>query len=267
VTPRLVLPALVVSLAVCGASWASPPYRDAIDLAQDHFYNARYNAALQAVEQLDAGNRQLEAYELRTSIILFKIRRAIGDAEGDKGKAFKACVTCGDLMAEFMREFNEGRAAAREAVKLAPDDPDALFYLGKLDLNYLWLMLGSVGRRTGWDEFWEARRSLDAAIRKQPDSVRARVARAWIEYIVDTRTPWGTGWLLGGGSRKKALAMMKDAVVNDDDFYAHAEAMFGLWDMLVREKRDTEALEIARQLTGMFPENPEVARFVASKAH
>jgi hypothetical protein len=31
--------------------------------------------------------------------------------------------------------------------------------------------------------------------------LRARVARAWIDYIVDTRMPLGTRWLLGGGNK------------------------------------------------------------------
>jgi len=62
-----------------------------------------------------------------------------------------------------------------------------LFFLGKLDLNYVWLQLGPLRRKTGWDEYWEARRSLDAVLKANPRHVRARVARAWIDYIVDTR--------------------------------------------------------------------------------
>ena len=64
-----------------------------------------------------------------------------------------------------------------------------------------------------------------------------RTARAWIDYIVDTRMPWGTEWMLGGGNRKKALAVMREAAVDSDDFYDTAEALFGLWDMQVREKQ------------------------------
>ena len=78
--------------------------------------------------------------------------------------------------------------------------------------------------------------------------------------------PWGTGWLLGGGNKKKALAVMREAADTKDDFYANAEALFGLWDMQVREKNFTAALESARRLTVMFPKNPEVARFVAARS-
>ncbi len=99
----------------------------------------------------------------------------------------------------------------------------------------------------------------------RPDYLRARVARAWIDYIVDTRMPWGTGWLLGGGNKKKALAVMREAADTQDDFYASAEALFGLWDMQVREKNYKAALEPALRLAEMFPKNPEVARFVATR--
>ncbi len=51
---------------------------------------------------------------------------------------------------------------------------------------------GRSAEKTGWDEYWEARRSLDFVVRRQPQHVRALVARAWIDYIVDTRMPWGT---------------------------------------------------------------------------
>ncbi|HXW06452.1 MAG TPA: hypothetical protein VD833_14545 [Vicinamibacterales bacterium] len=36
-----------------------------------------------------------------------------------------------------------------------------MFFLGKVDLNDVWLQSGTLGRKPGWDEYWEARRSLD----------------------------------------------------------------------------------------------------------
>src|SRR4030095_4118364 len=68
--------------------------------------------------------------------------------------------------------------------KVFPDDGDALFFLGKVDLNYVWLQSGTLGRKTGWDEYWGARRSLDRVLQMNPESVRARGARAWVDYIV-----------------------------------------------------------------------------------
>jgi tetratricopeptide (TPR) repeat protein len=238
---------------------------DPLDAVQDLFYNGRYAEAAELSQGLDPEEGQLAVYELRTSAILFQLRRAIGEP-ADKEKAFKACERCEGLYSAFMVELNAGQAAARAILKERPKDPTALFFLGKLDLNYVWLVLGTLGRKTGWNEYWEARHSLDAALALRPDHLRAKVARAWIDYIVDTRMPWGTGWLLGGGNKKKALSVMRQAVETHDDFYANAEALFGLWDMQVREKNYPDALVSARRLATMFPNNPEVARFVATRA-
>jgi tetratricopeptide (TPR) repeat protein len=257
-----------VVVMLCAVSLRVPEARaaDPLDAAQELFYNGHYAEATELAQALSPEDGMLGVYEFRTSALLFQLRRAIGEPS-DKEKAFKACAQCDDLMKSFMREFSAGQAAAREALKQEPGDPEALFHLGKLDLNYVWLVLGTLGRRTGWNEYWEARRSLDAALELRPDYLRARVARAWIDYIVDTRMPWGTGWLLGGGNKKKALAVMHDAAETSDDFYASAEALFGLWDMQVREKNYKAALVSARRLVAMFPNNPEVARFVAAQAH
>jgi len=245
-------------------SAGAPQRPEPLDAAQEMFYNGRYAEAAELSRALSPEDRSLAVYELRTSALLFQLRRAIGEV-ADKEKAFKACEPCAELFSTFTREFNEGRSAARLVLTEHPQDPAALFFLGKLDLNYVWLVLGTLGRRTGWNEYWEARRSLDASLALRPAYLRARVARAWIDYIVDTRTPWGTKWLLGGGSKKKALAVMRDAAASEEDFYATAEALFGLWDMQVREKSFTDAMDSARRLVVMFPENPEVARFVAAR--
>jgi tetratricopeptide (TPR) repeat protein len=233
-----------------------------IQTAQDHFYNARYSEAASVSKELLAKEPTLELYELRTSILHFQLRRALGEPK-DRDKALKQCAECPAYLDDFMREFRTGRAAAREAVRNHPDDPDALFYLGKLDLNYVWLVLDTLGRRTGWGEYREARRSIDAALERRSDHPRARVARAWIEYIVDTKAPWGTAWLLGGGSKKKALAEMHQVVDDTADYYASVEALFGLWDMQVRDRRRDRAVETARRLLTLFPANPELQRFVA----
>jgi hypothetical protein len=151
---------------------------------------------------------------------------------------------------------------ARARLKANPLDDTAQFCLGKVDLNYLWLNLGTLGRRTGWSEYWEARRSLDAVLKRNPKHVRARTARAWMEYIVDTRTTFATRWLLGGGSRKRALEWVRDAASADADFYAHTEAEFALLEMLVREKDIPSAVVVARRLAKDFPENKELVAFL-----
>lgn len=257
--------AWLVLLAVPGLGFASPADTPSMDDVQQLFYNGRYAEATERARTLPVDDEQLAVYEVRTTALLFQVRRAIGEPE-NREQALKACGACPALLDEFAREFEAGRAAARGVLRERPRDPAALFFLGKLDLNFVWLHLGTLGKRTGWNEYWEARHSLDAALVEQPGFLRARVARAWIDYIVDTKMPWGTGWLLGGGNKKRALTVMQEAAQQTDDFYAHAEALFGLWDMQVREKQGSAALQSAQRLAALFPENPEVARFVKARA-
>jgi len=258
---RLALACVCVGWASVGSAAQQPAA--ALAVAQSLFYNGQYAEAATATKSQVGAEADLAAHELRTAALLFQLRRAIGEPQ-DKERAFKACQRCPELYADFMSQLKAGQKDARAVLAVHPDDANALFFLGKLDLNYVWLVLGTLGRRTGWEEYWEARHSLDAALKLQPDHLRARVARAWIDYIVDTRMPWGTGWLLGGGNKKRAMSVMHEAAVASGDFYDSAEALFGLWDMQVRERRFTEALDSARRLSVLFPNNPEVARFVAT---
>ena len=263
---------LVCAIAIAGgaAAWqvgrdppaAAPLNGQTLADAQSLFYNARYEeAALLTLALQSADPEDLAVYELRTSALLFQLKAAL-DSSSDKEKALKQCAPCAPLMAAFLAGTTDGRSRARARLKASPNDESALFFLGKLNLNYVWLQLGTLGRRTGWDEYWEARRSLDAVLKRNPAHVRARVARAWIDYIVDTRMPWGTGWILGGGNKKKALSAVRDAANAESDFYVQAEAEFALWDLHVRERRLAEAVPIARSLAQDFPDNRELAKFL-----
>lgn len=226
------------------------------------FFNAQYEQAAAAALALSATEPDsLAACELRTSAILFQLKAAVGDA-ADRKKALADCEACPEWMAAFQRETTRGQELARQRLKAAPDDEMALFFLGKLDLNHVWLHLGTLGRRTGWSEYWEARRSLDTVLEKNPANGRARVARAWIDYIVDTRMPRMTRWLLGGGDKKKALKVMEEAASDESDFFVHAEAMFALWDVQTREGNHAGAVETARALVRDFPENRQLTRYL-----
>ena len=258
------LPGLFVLLAAALQA-APPPDQPTLADAQSLFYNAHYEAAAaltlarRAPDTTDLAND-----ELRTSALLFQLRALIED-QGDKGQALKKCATCADLIAEFFAEIRRGQDQARAALRSNPDDDVALFFLGKMDLNYVWLQLGLLGRKTGWDEYWEARRSLDAVLKHDPRHIRARLARSWIDYIVSTKMPWGTRWVLGGGDRKQALVDVREAAATDVDVFTHAEAEFALWDMCVREHNLTEATEVARRLARDFPDNQEVAAFLENR--
>jgi hypothetical protein len=232
--------------------------------AQRCFYNANYAEAAAATLELRAAEPdELGGYELRSSALLFQLKRALG-VQRDRDEALRQCAPCAALMIEFARETERGQSLARARLAADPGDDAARFFLAKIDLNYLWLELGTLGRRKGWSEYWEARKGLDAVLRRHPENVRARVARAWIDYIVDTKIPRGTKWVLGGGSRQRALLAIREAASADGDFFVRVEAAFALWEMEVRERNLPEAVEIARGLARDFPENREVAEFLAA---
>jgi tetratricopeptide (TPR) repeat protein len=244
-----------------GERAALPLERPTLADAQSLFYNARYEDAATLPRALRL--EDLAAIELRTSALLFQLK-ALLEVRGDREEPLKTCATCPDIIADFVADFRRGQSLARAALRADPGDEEALFFLGKLDLNYVWLQLGPLRRKSGWDEYWEARRSLDGVLKDHPRHVRARVARAWIDYIVDTRMPWGTRWLLGGGSRKRALIDVREAAGIESDFFTHAEAQFALWNMHVRERDMTQATEVAARLAQDFPDNPELAAFLTA---
>jgi hypothetical protein len=252
---------LVAWWAATATAGAQPPLAD----AQQAFYNGRYEeTALLLREACSSQPVQLAACELRTSALLFQMKQLVG-ASRDQQLAWKSCGACPALMTAFVADVAQGQKAARAALAAGPDN-ETLFLLGKLDLNYVWLQLGTLGRKTGWSEYWEARKSLDAVLKKDPQHVRARVARAWIDYIVDTRMPRGTRWLLGGGNKKKGLLTVQQAASVEAETYARAEARFALWDMQVRERQLAAAVDSARTLAREFPDNQELRRFLATHA-
>ena len=193
-------------------------------------------------------------------------KTAFGEAT-DKDEAWKRCTTCAGLLSAFRSGLAKGQAAARARLQTHPDDEATLFLLGKLDLNHVWLHLGVLGRKTGWSEYWEARHALDKVLKRDPRHVRARVARAWIDYIVDTKMPRGTRWLLGGGNRKRGLLAVREAANADASFFVRAEARFALWDMQVRERNVPAAIATAVELARDFPENQELNRFIETHHH
>jgi hypothetical protein len=234
-----------------------------LEAAQRMFYNGRYaDAATLTAALCTAEVDDLAACELRTSALLFQLRRALGDSP-DKDKAFSRCAACPALLSTFLADTRRAQAIARARLEVDSRDEQTLFFLGKLDLNYVWLQLGTLGRKTGWDEYWEARRSLDQVLTQNPDHVRAKVARAWIDYIVATKMPRGIRWLLGGGNKNRGLRAVREAATAaDGDVFVRAEAGFALWDMQVRERNVAEARTTAAILAEDFPDNPELRRFL-----
>ena len=257
-----ILGSLMAFAGLAGIASADATNDSALEQAQRHFYSGRYeSAAALALEIRTASGDHLGASELRSSALHFQIRRAMGPA-ADKDKAWKVCAACPGLMSAFMAETALGCTAARKRLAANPADEEALFFLGKLNLNYVWMQLATLGHRTGWGEYWEARKSLDAVLKMNPNHVRARVARAWIDYIVDTKLPRGTKWMLGGGNKKRGLLVVRQAATADAAPLVQAEAMFALWDMQVRERKVPEAVITARTLAQLFPENRDLSKFL-----
>jgi hypothetical protein len=251
-------------IAVLLATDASAQH--SLESAQLAFYNARYEAAAaQTLEPCNSSTPDLEACELRTAALLFQMKRLVGQA-ADKDKAWQQCESCPGLMTAFKATLLQGQTLARARLAASPNDDETLFLLGKLDLNHVWLHLGTLGRKTGWSEYWEARKALDQVLERQPGHVRARVARGWIDYIVDTRLPMGTRWLLGGGNKKRGIEAIRSAADTDAEFFTRTEARFGLWDIQVREKDMPAAVATARILVRDFPENVELRKFIETNA-
>lgn len=230
--------------------------------AERLYYKGDYaGSADMALALRTADPQALPAYELRTSALHFQIKRLLGDAK-DKGKALKACAPCPSLLTAFADETTRGLAVARAKLAHDPQDLETTFLLGKLDLNHVWLHLGTLGRKTAFNEYREARRLMETVLTREPGHVRARVAYAWIEYIVDTRVPFLFQWVLGGGDKKKALDEVRKAAEADAPFIVRTEARFALWEMLNRDKQVPQALVPAKALLADFPENKDIATFV-----
>lgn len=228
------------------------------------FFNGRFEEAAGAALNVRSSNPDnLTAYELRSTALLFQMKRLLGTPR-DREQAWKACAACQQLFTEFLSETTHGRTRARARLQANPGDEDALFVLGKLNLNYVWFQLGTLGRKTGWSEYREARRSLDTLLHRNPDHVRARVARACIDYIVDTKVPWAVRWAFGGADKDHAMRSVLDVAQGGGDFFDQAEAGFALWEMQIREKNIADAIATARGLSRDFPENRELTKFLSA---
>ena len=232
--------------------------------AQRLFYSSKYKEAAAEVAPLRLANSvtdALAAYEVHTSALHFQIRDLLGDAK-DKQKALRACAPCQPLLREFEADVITGRATAATRLAAVPDDGEVRYFQAKLVLNRLWLQNGMLGRRTGLGDYRAARGDLDRVLKREPGHIRARVARAWIDYFVDTRVPWGFKWVFGGGDRKKAVVALQAADADATDPFDKAEAGFALWNALVREQRTADARALAERLLTAFPENGELKKFL-----
>jgi hypothetical protein len=266
------LPRLVKILIVAAPLWAAlapvsrpqAPSPSGLTEAQRLFYSGKYKEAAAVVAPLrlsDVPANALAAYELHSSALHFQIRDLLGEGK-DRQKALRACGPCAGLLRELEADVVTGRATAATRLAVAPNDVQARYYQAKLMLNRLWLQNGTLGRRTGLGDYRAARADLDRVLQRVPGHIRARVARAWIDYFVDSRVPWGFKWVFGGGDRKKAITALQAAEAEASDPFDKAEAGFGLWNALVREQRTADARVVAERLYTTFPDNGELKKFL-----
>lgn len=268
--------ALLVFAMTAGADGRLPgagpmPAQSADSLAEAArlFFNGEYDASAEMTLRLrEQTPDNLATFEQRSSALHFQLKRelvATGHAT-DRKRALRECTRCAALIEAIVADVTRGRDLAHARLKQAPADVETLFLLGKIDLTYVWLRNDTLGQRTGWSEYREARRVLDDALARDPDHIRARVARAFMFYVVDTRVPWAFRWMLGGGDKKRAIEMVRAATdVLPIEPGTRAEARFALWEMLNRDGQTAGAVEVARDLAQEFPENRELQRFLAEK--
>jgi tetratricopeptide (TPR) repeat protein len=262
----------MVALLCSTVAAATPPHASAeaarapsatIAGARAALCDGQYSQAADGARAVaNAAPDDLGAWELLTSALLFQVRSSVGSAR-DRNAALSGCTACHALIADFLAATQRGRTLARTRLQANEEDLTTLFLLARIDLNYVWLHHDLLGKKKGWSEYWEARRSLDRVFDLDPEHVRAGTARAWIDYIVGTRVPRGTRWLLGGGDRKRAIASMRTLAESGEGF-DRAEAMFALWEIERREGNTERAIAVAERLAHDFPDNREISSFLAS---
>jgi tetratricopeptide (TPR) repeat protein len=264
---------LVAALLITFTFANQTTYEEKIKEAKESFYAGKYAEAERLVMQARTIDPiDPESYELRTTIILFRLKHVTGiegaRQEGNVKKTkdiLTACRVCPELLKQFESDAAEGTRLARQILVNRPDDERATVLLAKIALNKLWLNLQILDKWEGWREYKEARKLLAKVLARNPDNVRALTASAWINYIVAGRN-FLVRAVLGGGNKKTALKQFrKAAACVQCDFFDGIEAKFSLLDILKQEKSFAEASALAKELSIRFPENESVAGLVGKK--
>lgn len=227
-------------------------YEYRIVLAREAFLQQDYHSAeTHALVARNLRPEDPESYEVQTGALLFRLRKQAGVS--GPGLLLGRQAPDPDTLADFFGLQAEGVRRAEKCLRDAPRNVRCEFLLAKLHLNKLWLNLQVLDRKTGLGEYRSARAGLERVLARDPDHARALTALGWIEQIVAERSR-AVRWLLGGGSRDKALAHIRRAIscasCSELDV---AEAKFALAELLQREKRQKEAELILRELRRRFP--------------
>ena len=155
-----------------------------LDEGQRLFFSAHYDAAAELMSA-PCQKDQAAACEVQASALLFLMRRELGEAAGKK-KAFEGCAPCAELLGGFQRATERGRRVVKAELVTRPEDEEVLFLVSKLALNHVWLELGVLGHKTGWNEYLgsaqDARSPIAEESQPRPRACRPRVDRLHRRY-------------------------------------------------------------------------------------
>ena len=202
----------------------------------------------------------LATRELRTSALLFQVRRAIGSAK-DKDKALKQCAACGALMDAFQVETARGLDLARARLKTHPGDDEALFFLGQIQPESRVAAPRDAGAQ---DRMGSSTGKRGRASTRSSHALHITLAHGSHAHGSTTSSTRGCRAGRAGCSaaatRSARCSRFAKRPAPTRTFFVHAEAAFALWDLHVREKDLVEATRLARDLARDFPENLESPR-------
>ena len=98
----------LILVLVAAAITATGVQAQSLDGAQRLFYNGRYEAsAAEALGVRTADVESLAASELRSSALLFQLKRVFGEfsnKDSSTDKAWKQCAACPAIMSSFLAE-------------------------------------------------------------------------------------------------------------------------------------------------------------------
>lgn len=247
---------------VAALSLACPgEYESKLSAGKELLYSARYEDTERvALEARSMCPEDPESFELRSTALILQVKMLSEKYSAGKTSKVenrvKICPECMQLLPLIEAEIRRGIELASAPPAVARSER-FLFLLGRLHLNQVWAYLELEGKLVASKGHFEKGRAIiDQVIAGNPRHVRALVANAWVNYVIDTRAPFGVKWIIGGGKKEVAFRDLAAAIAFAENPYEEWEAKFGLLSILKQEKkRQAEAAALMEQLRIRFPDN------------
>jgi hypothetical protein len=235
--------------------------------ARELMYREDYLAAeAEVLAARAAAPDDLDTYELRTTLVILRIARAMADARKKPDDFLSRCDWCEGSLASFDRDRQEGIRLADRRISEHPDDEHALYVRARLDLNWTWLQKGVLDRRRGLETFRNGRDMLRRILARNPRHIRSLIALAEIEHVLARQnlpTRIFMRPFIGSGNREEGYRQIALAIaLSPKGSVEEAEAKFALWDMLSEDRRFREASAQAAELKTRFAENSTLEKFL-----